>query len=200
LNIDLMAAVYGILWFVAVQLTFYWLMLKPPSREKTIAVISYFLCWSVFGPVGQALFPAAGPIFYDRLGYGSRFADLPSVELVGAISSYLWAHYQMNSAGVGVGISAMPSLHIASMAWAVLSFATFRSKITVPAVALALYMWAGSILLGWHYFTDGVVGIIGAGGCFFLATLWAKLARRSRQDQEIPQLSLSAAQFATRSD
>lgn len=179
MNVAFVGFIYNLVWFLGVQLTFYWLMLKPPSPKKTAGVVSYFLIWSLFGPIGQALLSSAGPIFYDRLDYGNRFAAMPTPDLVKAISAYLWAAYQARGAGVGVGISAMPSLHIASMAWAALAFFEYRSRLAWAGVGLTAFMWAGSILLGWHYASDGLAGLIGAIICFQFGQSLGSIARSS---------------------
>ena len=173
-NLDVMSWVYSPFWFFSVLLTFYWLLLKPPSLTKSTAIVAYFGIWSIFGTVGQALFSSGGPIFYQRLGFGQRFDALPVQPLERMIADYLWRNYSQHSLAPGAGISAMPSLHIATMAWVVLSFAAYRSRLAVPATVLSFYIYAGSVALGWHYATDGFVGAAGAAGCFFLArqSLW----------------------------
>lgn len=165
-NLDLVAVLYSPFWFFSLLLTFYWLLLRAPSRIKSAAILSYFVIWSVFGTIGQALAPAGGPIFYERLGYGSRFAHLRVPGLEGGIADYLWMTYKARSLAPGAGISAMPSLHIATMTWIVLVFALYRSKWLIAAVPLSLFIYCGSVALGWHYAIDGVVGAVGAGACY----------------------------------
>jgi len=177
-NLEFMSWVYSPFWFFSILLTFYWLLLKPPSARKSAAIIAYFATWSVFGTLAQALLSSGGPIFYSRLGFGTRFDSLPVPELELRLSDYLWHMYAHDSLAPGAGISAMPSLHIATMAWMVMTFATFRSRLTVPAALLSLYIYAGSIALGWHYMTDGLVGAAGAGLCFYFARLY--FARREQ--------------------
>jgi hypothetical protein len=163
----------------------YWILLKPPSAIKSSAILAYFATWSLFGTVGQALLSSAGPIFYARIGLGDRFDAMPVPVLADTISNYLWQSYATHSLAPGAGISAMPSLHIATMAWMVTTFAAFRSRWTFPALLLSLYIYAGSIALGWHYATDGIVGAIGALACFYLSRLYftrrapARLVERS---------------------
>ena len=171
-NLSFVSWVYSPFWFFSMLLTFFWLLLKPPSNEKATAMIAYFAIWSLFGPIGQALFSSGGPIFFERLGFGARFADMPVPSMVRAISNYLWASYHGRSLAPGAGISAMPSLHIATMAWMTLTFALFRSRWTIPAAMLSLFIYAGSVALGWHYATDGLVGAMGAALCFYAARFY----------------------------
>jgi len=169
LTTEAVAWVYSPGWYFTILLTFFWVLLRPPSITKGSVLLSYFVIWSVFGPVGQAIVPAGGPIFFTRLGYGDAFADMRIPELSQFLSNYLWATYEARSLAPGAGISAMPSLHIATMAWAVVAFASFRSRWTVPVLLLSFFIYAASIALGWHYAMDGIVGALGAVLSYLLA-------------------------------
>jgi hypothetical protein len=173
-NLEILAWVYTPFWFFGILLTFFWLLLKPPSMIKSMAIVSYFAIWSIFGPIGQALLSSAGPIFYGRLGLGDRFANMPIPPLTLGLSDYLWHSFEHHSLVPGAGISAMPSLHIATMAWMVLAFFLFRSRWTIPALLLSVYIYAGSVALGWHYMTDGLVGIAGAVVCFRISRAYVQ--------------------------
>ena len=53
----------------------------------------------------------------------------------------------------------MPSMHVALTLWAALVLRkTFLAPLTWAYVPI---IWIGSVVLGWHYFTDGLVGMIG---------------------------------------
>ena len=179
-NLVPVAWVYGPFWFFTMLLTLFWVLLKPASEKKATAIIAYFLIWSVFGTVGQALFSSGGPIFYERLGYGPRFHDMPTPAMVQGLSNYLWMLHHQRSLAMGAGISAMPSLHIASMTWIAGSFAIYRSRWTLPAVLLAVFIYAASVALGWHYASDGIAGALGAVGCFYVARWYVRLRTESR--------------------
>ena len=178
LDLVTMSWVYSPFWFFSMLLTFFWLLLRPASETKAVAIIAYFATWSVFGPIGQAFFSSGGPIFYERLGLGDRFTQLPVPALSQALAEYLWSAYQGRSLAPGAGISAMPSLHIATMAWVTITFAMYRSRWTIPAAILSLFIYAGSVALGWHYATDGLVGALGAGLCFYGARIYLVRSRR----------------------
>jgi hypothetical protein len=178
-NLALIAWLYSPFWFFSMLLTFFWLLLKPASNTKAAAIIAYFAIWSVFGPIGQALFSSGGPIFYQRLGFGDRFSAMPVTPLVHTLSNYLWTTFQGRSLAPGAGISAMPSLHIATMAWMTIVFASYRSRWTIPAAILSVFIYAGSVALGWHYAVDGLVGAVGAWFSFYVARAYL---RRSRID------------------
>jgi len=149
---------------VAIMATLVWLFVQPPSKERSASLLSYFALWSLFGPIGQMLSSSAGPIFYERIGLGDRFSGLQRniPEVTQKISDYLWTFHTNGEPAVGAGISAMPSLHIATVAWIFLVFHGLRSRIAPFAALFALYIFALSVALGWHYAVDGVVGALGA--------------------------------------
>jgi len=184
-----MACIYSPLWFRSVLVPLFWFFLQSPSHRHSSAIICYFSLWSVFGPLGQTLASSAGPIFYERIGLGDRYGamELPTVTRI--LSDYLWTAYRQRSLAPGAGISAMPSLHIATMVWVVLSLASFRSRWVIPMLGLSLYIYVGSIALGWHYAADGIVG---AAGCVVLFQLINALLRRRSAIAE-PELELQSS-------
>lgn len=163
-NLTFHAWAYSFFWAVALSLTLVWLLARPPSRQRSCSLLSYFALWSVFGTIGQLLGSAAGPIFYRRIGLGDRFAELekniPDVTL--QLSDYLWQLHSTRQPGVGAGISAMPSLHIATAVWIYLAYRGQGSKLAPAAAMFALYMFAMSVALGWHYAIDGIAAALGA--------------------------------------
>lgn len=157
---------YSFFWAVAIMATLVWLFAQKPSFERSTSLLSYFALWSLFGPIGQYLFSSAGPVFYRRIGLGDRFAELSTniPEITQRLSGYLWDFHSTGTLGVGAGISAMPSLHIATVAWIVLVFRGQRSRLAPLTALFAFYIFALSVALGWHYAVDGIVGVLGAIG------------------------------------
>lgn len=152
-------------WFWSILTGLAFIAAQRPSPHKTQAVVAFFLLWAL-GSITQFALPSAGPVYFERLGFGPRFADLEIPRLAKLGSDLLWYVHQTQSSGVGVGISAMPSMHVATTSWLVLAFPRWR-------LALSLYwlvIFVGSIYLGWHYAVDGVAGLL-------LALLAWRLAR-----------------------
>jgi PAP2 superfamily protein len=149
-------------WFTLMIVTLLTVLLKPASREKSAVLLTYFLLWSLFGPIGHVLMPAAGPVFYSRLGYGGTFNALVMEGETRKLADYLWAVYSARSFGPAAGISAMPSLHIATTAWMVIAVRQFAPRWLLPMAAAGLLIFLLSISLGWHYAIDGVAGSVGA--------------------------------------
>ena len=48
-NLDLMSWVYSPFWFFSILLTFYWLLLKPPSGRKSAAIMAVAFPATPFG-------------------------------------------------------------------------------------------------------------------------------------------------------
>jgi len=156
-------------WFVMMILALIVVLSTPPSAQKSAAMLTYFLCWSVVGPLIHIVVPAAGPIFYMQLGYGDRFAALETVSATREVAAYLWAIYAGEGFGPGSGISAMPSLHIAMTAWMVLAAHAFARRLFVPTLLVGFLIFLLSIALGWHYAMDGITGGVTAWLCWRIA-------------------------------
>ena len=177
---------YSFFWAIAIMGSLVWLFAQRPSKERSTTLLSYFVLWSIFGPIGQMLGSAAGPIFYRRIGLGDRFLELENSipEVTQRVSGYLWDMHMAGEAAAGAGISAMPSLHIATVVWIYLAFRGQRSRIAPFAALFAFYIFALSVALGWHYAIDGIAGALGAFGSHWICRAWLR-ARSPKPVQEI---------------
>lgn len=158
LNGRAMAIFYHRGWFAMLILALIVVLAAAPSPRKSALIFSYFFLWSVAGPLVHILLPAGGPIFYEAMGYGDRFAGLHAVSETRDVADYLWRIYAGGGFGPGSGISAMPSMHIATTCWIVLVIHHFAPRWRTITWAAATLIFLLSIALGWHYAMDGVVG------------------------------------------
>ena len=151
---------------------------RDPQRVLRF-VILFLFCWIGLGNVMATLASSVGPVFYDGLLGGSRYADLTmaletsgvSAGTVGRIQHYLWTSYQANGLMFGSGISAFPSVHL-GIATTTALYMWERSRLFLP-VGLA---FVGSILFlsvytGYHYAIDGYFSIM------VMVVLWHLLRR-----------------------
>lgn len=169
LNFPWSGLIYHQCWFALMILMLLVVTIAPPSPQKSAVMLSYFMLWSVVGPVVHTLMPAAGPIFYSRMGYGPRFDGLAPGPETQWVADYLWSIYSSQSFGAGSGISAMPSMHVTITVWMVIAVWMFARQFILPALAAASVIFFLSISLGWHYAIDGLIGAVAAIACFILA-------------------------------
>lgn len=171
---------YHQFWFVFIAAVLLAVLVREPSREKNAIMVGYFCLWTILGPLLHLSMPAAGPLFYDEFGHGDRFIELVQPDYAALLANYLWEGYTGRVYNPGGGISAMPSLHIATMAWTVI--ALWRTKWVWLAIIVSIYMWIGSIYLGWHYWVDGLAGAIGALAIHIVLIKMPFWQRRKRVD------------------
>lgn len=133
--------------------------LAPESRRKTVAIVAYFLTGCVCTLLQFAL-PSAGPVFYEALGHGSRFRDLPVAHWVRITTHYLWIDYQHGTGRPGAGISAFPSVHVATALWMALAFRSYVPRLQPVGWAFFGLVLVGSVYLGWHYALDGIASVL----------------------------------------
>lgn len=145
-------------------------------------LILYAVAWVFVGNVLAFSGLSVGPVFYDRLVGGERFADL-TVALVesgvassgiGITQKALWEIYAGHSVLIGSGISAFPSVHVAIATVAAI-YMSERSKWLVPvAVTFVFFTLYLSVFTGYHYAVDGYASII-----VIFAVWWALRRRKS---------------------
>lgn len=152
----------------------------PPSAFKTRAMLTYFLTVGLLGVFGQYLLPSVGPALFDQFHGGHQFAALRErlaehAPIVSAATTYLWNAYSEDKMVFGGGISAMPSMHVATTTWVALVISSAFPRLKIPAWGFWVVILAGSVATGWHYLLDGVVGTLGA------VLFWRLAEIRSRQ-------------------
>lgn len=166
LNTMPMAIFYHRGWFALMIVTLLVVVSRRASQHKSALMLTYFLLWTIVGPLIHVLLPAAGPVFAARLGYGNAFAAIPLPEEMVRMTDYLWDCYTGARFGAGSGISAMPSLHIATTAWMVIAIRAVAPRWTWAVALPGALIFLLSISLGWHYAVDGIVGAAAALGCY----------------------------------
>ncbi|WP_053043896.1 phosphatase PAP2 family protein [Pelagerythrobacter marensis] len=137
--------------------------------------LSYTLSWSVIGGGVATALASVGPCFLGPLLGDQTFsaqmaylnaadAQIPVMPLTVQQMLLDWHHTDAN--GLGSGITAMPSMHvaIAFLFW----LAVRRISPLVGRWMLAFFVltWIGSVHLAYHYAVDGLVSVI------LVAALW----------------------------
>jgi hypothetical protein len=156
------------LWFFAMTCCMGWFCFTRDTKLQLRGLFCYLLCWGFLGSLLATSLASVGPCFFDQFFGGHRFQ--PMMERLAQIDSThpLLAldamHYLAISYGQdrpGAGISAMPSLHVAIAFLCFLAtkdYSTFL-PIKLAAAIFALLIFLGSVHLGWHYVSDGVVSM-----------------------------------------
>ncbi|WP_233192683.1 phosphatase PAP2 family protein [Acidimangrovimonas sediminis] len=194
--ISVLNAVYQGWFFVMFLMIFVAVFSTADRASRNTFLVGFVLAWGIGGNVIATLLSSAGPCYYDRLGFGHAYDGLmstlqaynriaPNWSL--RVQEMLWDGY-LGHGGVR-GISAMPSMHVASTT--VLMLYGWRRGRNVGRW-LTLF-WAlictSAVILGWHYAID-----VYAGFACGLAAWWgaARLTgdraftRRSRVPDQDP--------------
>ena len=168
---------------------------ETDEARMTRYVWLFFISWFVVGNLFALAGSSVGPVYYDRLIGGERFAALAGAlgaggmgeSALGAIQERLWARYEGGGVDLGLGISAFPSMHVA-VAFITALYLSERAKWIAP---LGFAFFAAILLLsvysGYHYAIDGYASVAVVLG------LNALLKRRAERDQGATRLRRVAA-------
>lgn len=164
-------------WFF---LLFFLLFVSSFDRTNLTArntfLTSFVLCFAVGGNLLATLLSSAGPVYYSIFGYGPDFEPLLDRLHEFADVSPVWAlnvHEMLldgyRNDGPVKGISAMPSMHVASSVLMAFYAFTWRRWAGWLLTAFAFVIMLGSVHLAWHYAVDGYFGALIAWGCWRVA-------------------------------
>jgi membrane-associated phospholipid phosphatase len=136
-------------------------------------ITSWCLAFGFSLPI-SILFPSVGPAFYKP----ELFTHIKNTYSAHVMSE-LWHHYLLfqkapltTSIVKANGIVAMPSLHIALVYLSVLVLGQH-----IPSIRRLLWLFLtvfviATVYLGWHYLTDGLVGLLLGYVTYKISTLW----------------------------
>lgn len=153
------------LWALAFKATFLFVLLSRSEKAGSVA-LAFILIVGLMGAWGQYLLPSGGPIFWERLGNGDRFDGLFPAANAQHAAAYLWLKYNGADIGFASGVSAFPSIHVATTTWMVIAAFLLFPRWKFPALAFFTLVLVGSVFLGWHYAVDGIAGVAGAFLCY----------------------------------
>jgi hypothetical protein len=168
---------FYVLWFPVMMGLLAWLCFTRDQKLQVRGLLAYALTCFVLGNLLAPALASVGPCFY-RLFYGDAefdqlMATLRANDATHPLFSFKemdWLYAQKGTGTLASGISAMPSIHIA-VAFLVFLIAKTqfpRQLGPVLAGAYAAIVWIGSVHLGWHYFVDGLVSVVGVWVIWYL--------------------------------
>lgn len=168
---------YAVVWGLALGIVGSLVSAFASHRFTATFFTALMLSWFIGGFVAAYSVSAAGPVFAHLVdpSLAARFEPLRArlIDLLGPddivmrSQGYLAAGMKLKFAIKGGGVSAMPSMHIATSTIFVL--AAWKSRWLVPAIVFLLLTFLGSIYLGYHYAVDAPVAAIIAVICWFAA-------------------------------
>jgi hypothetical protein len=143
---------------------------------------TFLIAWTLLGNLIAGCLMSAGPVFYQNVTGSARFSELMAYLSAHThqawIHGFLWRAYSGLQPGVtGAGISAFPSMHVASATLCALVAFRVGGWLRWVGIAYCASITFGSILLGWHYAVDGYFSILAT------VVIWKVVGRRlDRQD------------------
>ena len=157
-------------WFGTILLVSFWHNKQARENYLWVSVLTIIIC-GTFLAYGLS---SAGPLFFDRLYGGERFAPLvvslqasPGIADVTKVADYLFYIHTQKTADLGGGISAMPSVHVAVVVLNAWFFTSLNRWAGLTAWGFAGIILFTSVHTGWHYAVDGYFSFLVATAVWF---------------------------------
>ena len=160
------------------------------KKLKTQFFLCYLLTWVLVGMVGAVSLASVGPVFLEPLlgdPYFSEQTDyllaanavhtVPVVE----VQQLLLEWYGRGEFGLGRGITAMPSMHVALCALYIFATWPIDRRLGIAFSVFALIIAIGSVHLAYHYAVDGYVSFVLVALIWFASRPLVNLIHRDRR-------------------
>jgi hypothetical protein len=185
---------YNVLWFILCYGALFFIVTSPRARHiRARYVLSFMLVWILVGNLLAGWFLSAGPAFYGFVtGDAVRFAEQLEflARSAGASNSaasyqtYLWSAQEAGLTGLGTGISAFPSVHVALISLNAFFLYAYSRRLGIAAFVYVAFVLVSSVYLAWHYAIDGYVAIALAALVYFGLAKWLPGLARNRRKRE----------------
>lgn len=174
-----------IFWLASVFIVLYWQLFR--LRDETLRMrffYTFVLSWAINGTFLAIFFSSAGPCFVDEVLSSDYYAPLmeylrtadTQLDIYAVYTQdLLWRNYADKDFMLGGGISAFPSVHVATAFLFVLVGKQAGKYWLWGFVAFFVLILLGSIHLGWHYAVDGYFSILTTLGLWWFS---GKILRR----------------------
>jgi hypothetical protein len=172
------------LWFFVLQAMLVLQAAATGDRKRRMQfLLTMALAWSLIGNLAAVLMSSVGPCYYalvsdgpnpfaplmeylhgvaDNLSIGAFGYELHIPLTATALQDLLWQSYLASDSSMAMGISAAPSMHIAS-SWIIARLLWSKGrKAAIGGSLFLLVIFIGSIHLGWHYAIDAYLAVAGA--------------------------------------
>jgi hypothetical protein len=187
---SLLSVAYFVWFFVIYLGSIYFCFLSRDAELRARYFISYFATWTVCGVFLAIAFASVGPCFVGRL-QGIHLFDAQMAYLNAATEHYpvlilVAERFVLNAQihadhGLGAGISAMPSMHVAMAFLFALSVAPLSKLAKIGGYAFFVTIQLATVHLAAHYAIDGYVATAVTLSLWMLARPLARwVARGSR--------------------
>jgi hypothetical protein len=144
--------------------------LSSRRRLRARYCISFILTWIIAGSILAVLLSSTGPCYYGKVNVGTN-PFMPLMEYLRSVHEErflfaikfqdgLWLAHTTRENLVFGGVSAMPSVHVATAALFACAAWSIHRFLGYVFIIYAVLIQIGSVHLGWHYAIDGYIGTL----------------------------------------
>lgn len=157
-------------WFLLIYLGPILFAIYVERRDLRLTFfLSYLATWSIVGIAAATVFSSVGPCFvgpllgnphfHDQMAYLAAANTVFPIEVL-TVQQQLIDWYRADDAGIGRGITAMPSMHVALCWLYVLATWNLNRRLALGLALFFVITMLSSVHLGYHYAIDGYVSVV----------------------------------------